>query len=355
MSSATLVPVTLLTGFLGSGKTTLLRQLLTHEEFSQSAVLINEIGEVGLDHHLVREVHDTVTVLSNGCLCCTVQSDLVNALRELLFGRGSNGIARFTSVFVETTGLADPAPVARALMSDPHVMQHYRLDAIVTAVDAVFGMQQLDAHRESVKQVAVADRIVLTKCDLAEPAQQNALTARLRVLNPAAPIVPAVLGAIEPALLLDTSVVAASREPTHVTRWLAAHLYQPRTGVKTVLKHKAEATHDELVRSFVLRFSQPLASERVLAAIKLLCSLAGERILRVKGLLNVVGETLPMVLHGVQHVTYPLVRLSAWPDQDRRSVLVFVVRDLDPDFVYKTMAGVLGHEVILVPRVPIAV
>jgi len=201
----------------------------------------------------------------------------------------------------------------------------------------------------------VADRIVLTKCDLAEPAQQNALTARLRVLNPAAPIVPAVLGAIEPALLLDTSVVAASREPTHVTRWLAAHLYQPRTGVKTVLKHKAEATHDELVRSFVLRFSQPLASERVLAAIKLLCSLAGERILRVKGLLNVVGETLPMVLHGVQHVTYPLVRLSAWPDQDRRSVLVFVVRDLDPDFVYKTMAGVLGHEVILVPRVPIAV
>lgn len=352
MSSGTLIPVTILTGFLGSGKTTLLRQLLSHKPFVQSAVLINEIGEVGIDHHLVREVHEAVTVLPNGCLCCTVQNDLVNALRELLFGRGRSGIARFTSVFIETTGLADPAPVVRALISDPHVMQHYRLDGIVTAVDAVFGMQQLDAHRESVKQVAVADRIVVTKSELAEPARQNALIARLRALNPAAPIVPVALGAIEPGLILDTGFAAAPRKPTHVTRWLAAHLYQPITGIKTVSKHKAEATHDELVRSFVLRFAHPLVSGRVLAALKLMCSLAGERILRVKGLLNIRGEALPMVLHAVHHVIYPLIRLNAWPDEDRRSVLVFVVRDLDPDFVYQTLAGVLGHEALLAPQAP---
>lgn len=142
MSSSSPIPVAILTGFLGSGKTTLLRRLLSYPQFAQSAVLINEIGEVGIDHHLVREVHEEAIVLPNGCLCCTVQGDLVNALRELLFGRGRNGFARYTSVFIETTGLADPAPVVQALIRDPVVMQHYRLDGIVTTVDAVFGMRQ---------------------------------------------------------------------------------------------------------------------------------------------------------------------------------------------------------------------
>ncbi len=344
MSAFTQIPVTILTGFLGSGKTTLLRQLLTHGEFAHSAVVINEIGEVGIDHHLIREVHDTVTVLPNGCLCCTVQGDLVNVLREWLFGRGRDRIGRFTGVFIETTGLADPAPVVRALMSDPQVMQHYRLDGIVTVVDAVFGMSQLDAHRESVKQVAVADRIVLTKCDLAGRELQHTLSARLHSINPSAPVVCAAHGAVAPASILDTGFAAVSREPKRVERWLSAHRYRLVTDNETGSMHKSEAAHDELVHSFVLRFQEPLVSGRVLGALKVMSSLAGERLLRIKGLLNIRGEALPMVLHAVQHVIYPLISLNAWPNEDRHSVLVFIVRDLDPNFVYQMLTGVLGQD-----------
>lgn len=193
--------------------------------------------------------------------------------------------------------------------------------------------------------MAVADRIIITKSDLAEPAWQSALTARLRVLNPAAPVVLAVQGEIEPASILDTGLATAAREPKQVTRWLAAHLYQPMAG-KTITQRKPEATHDELVHTFVLRFAQPLVSGRVLAALNLLCSLTGERILRIKGLLNIKGEPQPMVLHAVQHVIYPLIRLNAWPDEDRRSVLVFVVRDLEADYVCKMLTGVLGHDAL---------
>jgi len=346
----TLLPVTILTGFLGSGKTTLLRRLINRPELAQCAVLINEIGEIGIDHHLVRDIHDDPIVLPNGCICCTVQSDLINALRELLFGRGRTGIARFPRVLIETTGLADPAPVVQALIRDPFVMQHYRLDGIVTLVDAVFGMSQIDVHPEAVKQIAVADRLVLTKTDLATVANRDALLARLGSLNPAAPLITAVLGDVEPSAILDTGFPKAPRDPRQVVRWIAAERYQPVSAVRRLHQPVPPAIHDDRVRSFVVYLTRQVDRKRLLATLDLLCTLLGERILRLKGLVDVSGESRPLVLHAVHHVLYPLFWLDAWPDGRRASALVFVVRDLDADHVFHTLAGMLGHDVLAAGR-----
>lgn len=347
-SARTLIPVTLLTGFLGSGKTTLLRRLLAHHTLADSAVLINEIGAVGIDHHLVREVQENAVVLANGCLCCTVRGDLVNALRELLFGRGRKGIARFPRVFIETTGLADPAPVAQALIRDPFVMQHYRLDGIVTVVDAVFGFKQLDRNRESVRQVAIADRIVISKTDLADAEQCAALAARLQALNPAARQITAVSGDLDPSAILDGGLVQALQKPEYATQWLGTDRYLsgylPASGAATgILTH---AIHDDRVRSFVVRFAMPLNMELLHTALEVLLAGCGDRLLRIKGLLEIEGESRPMVLHAVQHVMYPMLRLESWPERERETALVFVVQDLDPAQVINTLAGVLGPDVI---------
>lgn len=342
-----LLPVTILTGYLGSGKTTLLRRLLEHPQFSDCAVLINEIGEVGVDHHLVRQVHEDAVVLPNGCICCTVRGELVSALRELLFGRGRDGMARYSRVFVETTGLADPAPVAQALVRDPFVMQHYRLDGIVTVVDAVFGMRQLDRHRESVRQAAVADRIVISKTDLAEPVLINALTGRLRVINPAAQMVASAHGMIDPALVVNTGAVHALSEPSHVLRWLSAGKYRKVGRPQSYVAKAAEpAIHDDAIRSFVVEFSRPLTTELLLEALGLIAAAHGPRLLRIKGLVQLDGEDNPMVVHAVQHVVYPLARLPGWPDGPRRSLLVFIVQDMDHEQVVRMLAAVLGADAL---------
>jgi len=349
-AARTLIPVTILTGFLGSGKTTLLRRLLMRPELAECAVLINEYGEVGIDHHLVRDVHADTIVLPNGCVCCSVQSDLVNALRELLFGRGRGGIPRYPRVFIETTGLADPAPVVHGLISDPFVVQHYRLDGIVAVVDAVFGMRQLDAHRECVKQVAVADRIVLSKTDVAEAVWKNALRGRLRAINPAATVVEATHGEIEPAAILDTGFSGATKERTHAVRWLAAEQYKPVQVMRPLTGGRPEPIHDDRVRSFVVRLNKPFPSGVLLAAIAALCATFGKNILRIKGLLAFEGEPAPMVLHAVQHVIYPLIRLGEWPDGRHGSVLVFIVCELEPVQIHNALSRALGPDALSVPE-----
>lgn len=347
-SARTLIPVTLLTGFLGSGKTTLLRRLLAHHTLADSAVLINEIGAVGIDHHLVREVQENAVVLPNGCLCCTVRGDLVNALRELLFGRGRKGIARFHRVFIETTGLADPAPVAQALIRDPFVIQHYRLDGVVTVVDAVFGARQLDQHRESVRQVAIADRIVISKTDLADAAQCAVFAARLQQLNPAARQITAVSGDLDPSAILDGGLVQAVQKPEYAAQWLGTDRYLSGylTAPGASAANLPHAIHDDRVRSFVVRFAKPLNMELLQSALEVLLAGCGDRLLRIKGLLDIEGERYPMVLHAVQHVIYPLLRLESRPEGKRDPALVFIVHDIDPAQVINTLAGVLGADAI---------
>jgi G3E family GTPase len=331
----TLIPVSLLTGFLGSGKTTLLNHLVRQPALADSAVLINEVGDVGLDHHLVRSAKPDVVLLEGGCLCCTVRGELTDALRDLLFNRGREGIPKFNRVLIETTGLADPAPILQTLIADPIVAQHFRLDGVIATVDGALGMGELDRHFESVKQAAVADRIVITKADAAAPSDLDQLEARLRELNPAAPIYRSEQGRIDPEVLLNAGLFDASSKIPDVARWLAASAYRPvaRASMLGGAMPAPSPSHDALVRSFTVSFDAPVPWPALIAAMEMLLSFRGDDMLRVKGILNLEGQTQPVVLHAVQTVLYPLSKLEAWPDDDHRTRLVFIVRDIDPAFV----------------------
>jgi G3E family GTPase len=326
------VPVTVLTGFLGSGKTTLLNRLLRHPALRDTAVLINEFGEVGLDHLLVERLDGDTVLLNAGCLCCTVRGDLVRALRDLAL-RIEQGHA-IRRVVVETTGLADPAPILQTLMSDPVVLHRYRLDGVVTLVDAATGMATLDAQAEAVKQAAVADRLVLTKTDLATPATVSALWARLRELNPGAPLLNALHGEIEPEALLDCGLYDATRKHPDVRRWLDAEAWQDHHHHGH--HHHDANRHDARIHSFCLTFDHPLPWDGLATWLEVLTMTRGESVLRIKGLLNLEGEARPVAIHGVQHLFHPPVKLERWPEgDDRRSRLVFILRDLDRATVEK--------------------
>ena len=313
-------PITVLTGFLGAGKTTLLNRLVRRPELSGTAVLVNEFGEIGLDHILMEKIDDTTALLPSGCLCCAVRGDLARALRDLLPRIRDGEVVR---VVIETTGLADPAPIVQTLMGDVSIALRYRLDGIVTIVDAVHAMGQLDDHAEAVRQVAMADRIVLSKTDLA--ADTARLIARLRGLNPGAPVVTADHGAIEPAAILDAGLFDAEGKIGDVRRWLdeAAFATDP-TGRPDPNRHDAH------IQSFCLTYEEPLHWHGVGTCLEMLIGTRGESLLRIKGILNLVGQSRPVAIHGVQHLFHEPVLLEAWPAGDpRTSRIVFITRDLD--------------------------
>ena len=327
MSATVVTPVTLLTGFLGSGKTTLLNHVLGDKAYADTAVVVNEFGDIPIDHALVRRASENVVVLPGGCVCCRVAGDLVNALRDLHFQRAANAIPPFRRAVIETTGLADPAPVLATLIEMPVVAARYSLAGVVTTVDGEHGMRTLDAHAEAVKQAAVADRLVITKADLASPVALDALGARLALLNPGARIVRSAMGAVDPGTLFDIGL-RRSDTSTHVDGWLNAGAYA-RAGGAT--------RHDPSIASFVWTSAKPVEWNALADAFEALLDTAGDRILRVKGLVNVAGEAGPTAIHAVQHSLYPPAKLAEWPDADRTTRIVFIVRNLEESFVARTL------------------
>jgi G3E family GTPase len=304
-----------LTGFLGAGKTTLLNQLLQQREFANTAVLINEFGEVGLDHILVEALDEEVVLLNAGCLCCTVRGDIVGALRKLL-DRNHNAEERlFERIIIETTGLADPAPILHTIMSDPHINLHVRLDGVVTVVDAANAQATLDQQSEAVKKIAVADRLVVTKLDLCMPAHLAALCRRLRKLSPTALILPARDGVIDPKLVLNLGPFKPETKISEVLTWLNAEALPQPNAHHEHHNHQGHDPnrHDARISTFCLTFDQPLVWSGVGLFLEMLLAIHGEKVLRVKGLLNLIGQERPVVVHGVQHTFHLPVILGAWP------------------------------------------
>lgn len=331
-----LLPVTLLTGFLGSGKTTLLNQLIRH--LPRTAVVMNEFGEISLDHDLLEKMEGPMAVLSGGCVCCTVVGSLSPTLKNLYMARSRGDIPRFERVVIETTGIADPAPILDTLLNDPWVRARYRMDGVVTTVDAVLGEAQLDSYFEAMRQVAVADKLILTKTDLAGPADLSVLKARLAELNPAAEQITAIKGEMDFERILDLGLFNTRDKVPDVQKWLNEQRYKPAKATGIMGRKPANDAHDNRIRSFSVVIDEPIPPAGLQAALEMLVGFRSEYLLRFKAIVNLVGHDKPTILHGVQHVLYPETELDSWPSDDRRSRFVFIVRDLEPEFVARVLA-----------------
>ena len=367
------IPVSLLTGFLGSGKTTLLNHWMQLPEMAGAAVLVNEFGEVGVDHHLVEKLDDQLWLLDSGCLCCAVQGDLIGALKDLAARSARRDIAPITRVIIETSGLADPVPVIYALMEDPFVAARHVCDGVITVVSAVHGLTQLSAYPEALRQVVAADVLFISKCDQATSSSITALEAELHTLNPGAPLRRVRNGQIDAQDLFGRGVYSAADKAPDMTDWLGAEALhqaglQGSSGAgrgwlmpaessdaheaqgsplterlqdrrdKSAAGSAASATpHAAGVTTFVVAFEDPVPWLGFAVVMGQLLATHGSNLLRVKGLMNVVGSTRPQVIQCVQSVAYPSISLPAWPKEgpfvDGRGRLVFIARDLAPEQV----------------------
>ena len=320
------VPVTVLTGFLGAGKTTVLNRLLADPAMANTAVLINEFGEIGLDHLLVRTVDEGIVMLSSGCVCCSVRGDLVAALEDLLRALDNGRVEPFERVVIETTGLADPIPVIHTIMAHPYLAMRYRLDAVITVVDAVNGLATLDAHPEAVRQAAVADRIVLTKTDLLDNPQRQAafdrLGERLDRLAPTAIRLDAAKGEATPTAVLAAGLLDPATRSPDVARWL---------NEAALASDGGSHSHDDGIKSFVLSSDRAMGSASFDMFLELLRGAHGPKLLRVKGVVKIAEfPDRPVVIHGAQHLFHPTIMLDAWPDGDARTRIVFILKDMEP-------------------------
>ncbi|WP_434286909.1 CobW family GTP-binding protein [Celeribacter sp. SCSIO 80788] len=340
-----MTPVILLTGFLGSGKTTLLQRLLQDRSMEGAAVLINEFGEVGLDHHLLDRIDDNVILLKSGCICCTVRGEVAEALGNLDSLRARGEIA-FDRVVIETTGLADPYPVLQTLTAHPVLRSHFTNGGVLTTVDAVNATLQVDHRAEAVRQIAAADRIVLTKTDLAEPGQDQALRDRLARINPAARIVTseapvaAILGGFGPAAFAEG--LLGRNAHGHICGPDCGHESHDH-GHRHHASHAAHHHDDVLgVTSFSLVIEDEINWTMFGTWLTLLLHKHGDRIFRVKGILALEGEDRPIAVHGVQHLVHAPTHMTHWPEGPRQSRLVFILEGLSPEQIRRSFAAFMG-------------
>jgi len=320
------IPVNVLTGFLGSGKTTLLQHLLRAEDMQRTVVLINELGEIGLDHLLVQRVDESVVLLQSGCICCSIRDDLSGALRSLLSRRERAEIPDFDRIVIETTGLADPAPILYTLASEPVVRHHFRVANVITTVDAVNAALHLSQNPEGLKQVAVADRLVITKTDLAQADEIAAVRATLLRLNPSAEVLEVADARSQVERLLSVRHFGSSSKRIPLVPVDARML-------RELNRHSAE------VRSLSLALDEPLDWTAFGIWLSMLLNRHGNDVLRVKGILNVHGSAAPVFVNAVQHIVHPPQHLERWPTEDRRSRIVFIVRGIDPQRLRRSLAA----------------
>ncbi|MEI6549780.1 MAG: GTP-binding protein [Betaproteobacteria bacterium] len=326
------IPVTLVTGFLGSGKTTLISKLLLHPDMRRVAVVINEIGEIGIDHDLVTLSSENITLLANGCICCSVRTDLQETLRDLFAQRRVGEVFDFDRVIVETTGLADPAPVVQTLASDTLLAAHYRLDGLITLVDGLHGVGQIDQQTEAVKQIAIADKILLTKTDLTSADHLETLCGRIRQLNSQSPIEFIRQGEVDPKRLIDLGL-SSSRASLKTLQFLGEALTDDAVSADGAGRYLGQrsAAHNAAVKTLSLRFTEPFEWLSFSSALELLTTLRGPDLLRMKGIVNVDGD--PVVVQGVQHIIETPVKMDRWPSEDKDSRLVFIVRNMELEVI----------------------
>ena len=329
------IPVSLLTGFLGSGKTTVLNHLLQQPGMNNTAVIVNEFGEIGLDHEFVVGGSEDMVLLNNGCLCCTVRGDLVNTLRDLIVIRTRGETPPFEKVLIETTGLADPAPILHTLMGDDLITQYYRLDGVITTIDAAAGETTLDTQYESVKQVAVADRLLITKSDLVNDKKIDEIRKRLTLINPAAPSITVLNGNVSTDDIFGCGLYDLSKKIPDVDKWLKEEEY--------AVSHKHQSSHlninkhDDNIRAFCVTYDQPIRLDSIEQWFDLIMLLKGPDLLRIKGIVNILGMDGPIIIHGVQHIFHPPVELKVWPAEDRRTRIVFITRNVDKGLLEESL------------------
>lgn len=330
------IPISVITGFLGSGKTTLLNKLIKHPAMEKVVVLVNEFGEVGLDHMLVETISEDIVLLQSGCICCQIKDDLANTLFDLFDKRKSGEIDAFTRVLIETTGVADPVPVVQTIMSDPTLSTRFRLGGVITLVDSVFGRSQLETHDESIKQAALADHLVLTKTDLSNNADVTSIKHTIQRINPTATITAAIKGDIDPQVLFDSTLFNDnSKTQRDALKWLNKEQHK--------MHHHSGITpeHHNGISSISISLDRPIRWDDFSEWLDGLIFSRAENLLRIKGLLNVEGKSKPVVIQGVQHMFYPPSTLKNWPTSDQRSHLVFITYNFNPKAIEESLLAFL--------------